>query len=262
MVEYGTASWPVDYPDDRPVWTVTYQGGVVTGTKSQPCQISVRLADRSEPNLADVVAADPSRPPLVRAAKAASEHVRLLMEPHGWPGDDDEAGAVVLALDLLTKSPEQRPASFDGWSHYQAITCDQVGLAFNLENSRLRVGRAQALPLLAPLMTQDRNAETLIREWAIIVSYPLVFDTGDQTGWPESDRWSIKDLAAQFDGLGERERTLLVQTLDGLGREPASSYGEMQARLVGTWALVTDRGPNPLGLRRRLGLYPETDTPL
>jgi hypothetical protein len=257
--EYGYRPWPVNYPDDRPVWTVTYQGGEVAGTIAQPCQISVRLADGSEPELAHVVAADPSLPPLVRAAKAAREHVRLFMEPHGWLGDDDEACSVVLALDLITQPPEQRPDFIDRWTHYQVMTFDQVGLTLDAMYFDNRLGSAGALTLLAPLMTQDRNAATLIRAWASKVSYALVFDTADQADWPTSDRWSVKDFAAQFDGLGERERTLLVQALDGLTREATSPYGDLPNGLIGAWERLTDDGPHPLGLRGRVGLYSNVD---
>lgn len=258
MVEYGTTdeygyrSWPVEYPDDCPVWTVTYQGGVVTGTIAQPCEISVRLGDGMEPDLRDAVAADSTLPPLVRAAKAAAEHVRLFMSPNGWLGDDDEPSAVVYALDLLTNEVRQ-PVSLDrtfGPECYQVVVLDQLGFSFDLMAGRHI--RTRLLALLAPVMHQDRNAAVLVKHWAWFVSHRIHL-TPEDVGW--------EDHAAEFGELAGRERTLLVQAIDALLREPGSPFGGQHSDFLSCWEQITEVGSEPLGLRRRLGLYPTGHSP-
>lgn len=247
----GQPAWTVDYPDE-PIWTVTYDGGVVTGTLPTPGTISVWLPGTGEVDLSEVVAADPERPPLVRAAKAAAEHVRLFMRPNSWMGDDDEQLIVVLALRLLTQSKESWPY-FDscGPDHqfYIAITVDQIGLDVAVLE---RLFGARSVPArsaaqLAPLMVQDRNAQTLIRIWVEKVRYPGAWlDDGPSDG----------ELVSQLKAYSERERTLLVEYLGELVREPSWLSAGMVSDVVTAWERVTETDRVRLGLRHRLGIHP------
>lgn len=243
-------TWIVDYPDD-PRWTISYNGGVVTGTLPNPSNISVRLLDQEDVHLDEVVAADPTVPSLVRAAKAASEHVRLFMRPSGSLGDDDEQLAVVLALQLLTRPAGDWPY-FDhcgpGHQFYIAITIDQIGLDVEMMKRLFDPPfvPARSAARLAPLMTQDRNAERLVRVWADKIRYPGAW--GDD-GPPDEE--VLGDLAL----FGERERTLFIQYLSEQFRNPSWQDAQGAADVLRAWERVTETPANPLHLRKRSGLY-------